>query len=239
MDLNSLKRNDLIKELENSGIKDKNVLKAIANVRREEFVLTEFRRLAYDNTSLPISSNQTISQPYTVAFMTELLEIKPGEKILEIGTGSGYQSAVLRELGAEVYSVERIFDLYRSASDKLSKLGYTVHLKNDDGTKGWKEFAPFDKIIVTAGSPKIPKQLLEQLAVNGLMIIPVGDENSQDLYLIRKTYEETQNENPEDSLLSETAGDDSDNRKVKYMMKRYKNFKFVPLIGEEAWAINN
>ena len=121
MDLNSLKRNDLIKELENSGIKDKNVLKAIANVRREEFVLTEFRRLAYDNTSLPISSNQTISQPYTVAFMTELLEIKPGEKILEIGTGSGYQSAVLRELGAEVYSVERIFDLYRSASDKLSK----------------------------------------------------------------------------------------------------------------------
>ncbi|MGB4853898.1 MAG: protein-L-isoaspartate(D-aspartate) O-methyltransferase [Ignavibacteria bacterium] len=239
MDLNSLKRNDLIKELENSGIKDKNVLKAIANVRREEFVLTEFRRLAYDNTSLPISSNQTISQPYTVAFMTELLEIKPGEKILEIGTGSGYQSAVLRELSAEVYSVERIFDLYRSASDKLSKLGYTVHLKNDDGTKGWKEFAPFDKIIVTAGSPKIPKQLLEQLAVNGLMIIPVGDENSQDLYLIRKTYEETQNENPEENLLSETAGDDADNRKVKYMMKRYKNFKFVPLIGEEAWAINN
>lgn len=239
MDLNSLKRNDLIKELENSGIKDKNVLKAIANVRREEFVLTEFRRLAYDNTSLPISSNQTISQPYTVAFMTELLEIKPGEKILEIGTGSGYQSAVLRELSAEVYSVERIFDLYRSASEKLSKLGYTVHLKNDDGTKGWKEFAPFDKIIVTAGSPKIPKQLLEQLAVNGLMIIPVGDENSQDLYLIRKTYEETQNENPEENLLSETAGDDADNRKVKYMMKRYKNFKFVPLIGEEAWAINN
>ena len=239
MDLNSLKRNDLIKELENSGIKDKNVLKAIANVRREEFVLTEFRRLAYDNTSLPISSNQTISQPYTVAFMTELLEIKSGEKILEIGTGSGYQSAVLRELGAEVYSVERILDLCRSASEKLNKLGYTVHLKNDDGTKGWKEFAPFDKIIVTAGSPKIPKQLLEQLAVNGLMIIPVGDENSQDLYLIRKTYEETQNENPEDSLLSETAGDDSDNRKVKYMMKRYKNFKFVPLIGEEAWTINN
>jgi len=239
MDLNSLKRNDLIKELENSGIKDKNVLKAIANVRREEFVLTEFRRLAYDNTSLPISSNQTISQPYTVAFMTELLEIKSGEKILEIGTGSGYQSAVLRELGAEVYSVERILDLCRSASEKLNKLGYTVHLKNDDGTKGWKEFAPFDKIIVTAGSPKIPKQLLEQLAVNGLMIIPVGDENSQDLYLIRKTYEETQNENPEDRLLSETAGDDADNRKVKYMMKRYKNFKFVPLIGEEAWTINN
>ncbi len=239
MDLNSLKRNDLIKELENSGIKDKNVLKAIANVRREEFVLTEFRRLAYDNTSLPISSNQTISQPYTVAFMTELLEIKPGEKILEIGTGSGYQSAVLSELGAEVYSVERIPDLYRSASEKLSKLGYTVHLKNDDGTKGWKEFADFDKIIVTAGSPKIPKQLLEQLAVNGLMIIPVGDENSQDLFLIRKTYEETQNENDTGNLQSESSGDDPDSRKVKYMMKRYKNFKFVPLIGEEAWAISS
>ena len=239
MDLNSLKRNDLIKELENSGIKDKNVLKAIANVRREEFVLTEFRRLAYDNTSLPISSNQTISQPYTVAFMTELLEIKPGEKILEIGTGSGYQSAVLSELGAEVYSIERISGLYRSASEKLSKLGYNVHLKNDDGTKGWKEFAEFDKIIVTAGSPKIPKQLLEQLSVNGLMIIPVGDENSQDLFLIRKTYEETQNENDTGNLQSENSGDDPDSRKVKYMMKRYKNFKFVPLIGEEAWSINN
>lgn len=239
MDLNSLKRKDLIKELENSGIKDKQVLKAIANVRREEFVLPEFRRLAYDNTSLPINSNQTISQPYTVAFMTELLCIKPREKILEIGTGSGYQSAVLCELGADVYSVERIEDLYKSASEKLSKLGYIVHCKYDDGTKGWKESAPFDKIIVTAGSPKIPKQLLEQLAINGLMIIPVGDELSQDLYLIRKTFEEKENEKNSGEPFSEKSSEDPEEVKVKYMMKRYKNFKFVPLIGEEAWTVSN
>lgn len=239
MDLNSLRRKDLIKELENSGIKDKQVLKAIANVKREEFVLPEFKRLAYDNTSLPINSNQTISQPYTVAFMTELLNINPGDKILEIGTGSGYQAAVLCELGAEVYSVERIEALYRSASEKLLALGYAVSLKNDDGTKGWKEFAPFDKIIVTAGSPKIPKQLLEQLEVNGLMIIPVGDEMSQDLYLIRKTFDESQNEVTADQVSDEIISDEPGKQKVKYMMKRYRNFKFVPLIGEEAWTINN
>jgi len=224
MDLNSLKRKELVEVLKTSGIKDEQVLLAIGTVKRENFVNEEFKRLAYENTSLPINSNQTISQPYTVAFMTELLKIESGEKVLEIGTGSGYQSAVLKELGAEVYSVERITELYKSAEEKLKKSGYEVHLKCDDGTKGWIEFAPFDKIIVTAGSPKIPKKLLEQLSIGGRMIIPVGDENSQELVLIKKEADD----------LNESESE----VKAKYKMKRFKDFKFVPLIGEEAWGNN-
>ncbi|MCY7360772.1 MAG: protein-L-isoaspartate(D-aspartate) O-methyltransferase [Ignavibacteria bacterium] len=224
MDLNSLKRKELVEVLKTSGIKDEQVLIAIGTVKRENFVNEEFKRLAYENTSLPINSNQTISQPYTVAFMTELLKIESGEKVLEIGTGSGYQSAVLKELGAEVYSVERITELFKSAEEKLKKSGYEVHLKCDDGTKGWIEFAPFDKIIVTAGSPKIPKKLLEQLSIGGRMIIPVGDENSQELVLIKKEADD----------LNESESE----VKAKYKMKRFKDFKFVPLIGEEAWGNN-
>jgi len=224
MDLNSLKRKELVEVLKTSGIKDEQVLIAIGTVKRENFVNEEFKRLAYENTSLPINSNQTISQPYTVAFMTELLKIESGEKVLEIGTGSGYQSAVLKELGAEVYSVERITELYKSAEEKLKKSGYEVQLKCDDGTKGWIEFAPFDKIIVTAGSPKIPKKLLEQLSIGGRMIIPVGDENSQELVLIKKEADD----------LNESESE----VKAKYKMKRFKDFKFVPLIGEEAWGNN-
>jgi len=224
MDLNSLKRKELVEVLKTSGIKDEQVLLAIGTVKRENFVNEEFKRLAYENTSLPINSNQTISQPYTVAFMTELLKIESGEKVLEIGTGSGYQSAVLKELGAEVYSVERITELYKSAEEKLKKSGYEVQLKCDDGTKGWIEFAPFDKIIVTAGSPKIPKKLLEQLSIGGRMIIPVGDENSQELVLIKKEADD----------LNESESE----VKAKYKMKRFKDFKFVPLIGEEAWGNN-
>ena len=163
MDLNSIHRKELIEKLISSGIKDQEVLRAIGKVKRELFVKEEFKKYSYDNIALPLDSNQTISQPYTVAYMTELLEIKPGDKVLEIGTGSGYQSAVLNELGAEVYSIERIQTLYESAKEKLNRLGYRVNLKNDDGTKGWIEYAPFDKIIVTAGSPRIPRQLLEQL----------------------------------------------------------------------------
>lgn len=230
MDLNSLKRSELVKVLKSAGIKDAGVLKAIGKVKRELFVNEEFKKFAYDNTSLPINSSQTISQPYTVAFMTELLNIQPGDKILEIGTGSGYQSAVLKELGAEVYSVERIYDLHKSAGEKLKKSGYEVFLKCDDGTKGWEEFAPFDKIIVTAGSPRIPRHLLEQLTFGGLMIIPVGDENSQDLVLVKKEIDEdAETENRElDSVEYEI--------KAKFKMKRFKNFKFVLLIGEEAWS---
>ncbi len=153
MDLNSLHRKELIRKLRSAGIKDKEVLKAIGAVKREMFVKDEFKKYSYENIALPLDSNQTISQPFTVAFMTELLRIQHGDKVLEVGTGSGYQSAVLKELGAEVFSIERIKGLYETAKEKLQKLGYDVHLKNDDGTKGWIEFSPFDKIIVTAGSP--------------------------------------------------------------------------------------
>lgn len=220
MDLNTLKRRELVECLHASGIKDKEVLKAIGRVKRDVFVKNEFKKYSYDNIALPLNSNQTISQPFTVAFMTELLKIKSSDKVLEVGTGSGYQAAVLKELDADVYSIERINELYESAKEKLFSQGYDVHLKNDDGTKGWGEFAPFDKIIVTAGSPKIPHHLLEQLAIDGLMVIPIGDEASQELVLIRK---ELSDENP--------SG-------VKYMSKKFKDFKFVPLIGEEGWKIN-
>lgn len=222
MDLNSIHRKELVEKLISSGIKDKEVLRAIGNVRRELFVKDEFRKYSYENIALPLDLNQTISQPFTVAYMTELLEIKPGDKVLEIGTGSGYQSAVLHELGADVYSIERIKELHESAKEKLYKSGYKVRLKYDDGTKGWIEYSPFNKIIVTAGSPKIPRQLLEQLSIGGKMVIPVGDEISQKLLLVKKS-----------------ASDDKNDKEPKYKYKTLEDFKFVPLIGEEGWSIIN
>ncbi len=222
MDLNSLHRKELVEKLVASGIKDKDVLMAIGKVRRELFVKEEFKKYSYENIALPLDSNQTISQPYTVAYMTELLGIKSGDKVLEIGTGSGYQSAVLFELGADVYSIERIKALHESAKEKLNKAGYKVRLKNDDGTKGWTEYAPFDKIIVTAGSPRIPRQLLEQLCIGGKMVIPVGDEESQKLLLVKKSESEDKND-----------------KEPKYKYKTLEDFKFVPLIGEEGWSIIN
>ncbi len=222
MDLNSLHRKELVEKLVASGIKDKDVLMAIGKVRRELFVKEEFKKYSYENIALPLDSNQTISQPYTVAYMTELLGIKSGDKVLEIGTGSGYQSAVLFELGADVYSIERIKALHESAKEKLNKAGYKVRLKNDDGTKGWTEYAPFDKIIVTAGSPRIPRQLLEQLCIGGKMVIPVGDEESQKLLLVKKSESEDKND-----------------KEPKYKYKTLEDFKFVPLIGEEGWTIIN
>lgn len=218
MDLFTLHRKELTENLRKLGIKDINVLDAISKVKRENFVKEEFRKYSYDNIALPLNSNQTISQPYTVAFMTELLEVKPGDKVLEIGTGSGYQSAVLAQMGAEVYSVERIKDLYLSSLEKLRQSGYSVRLKNDDGTMGWEENSPFDKIIVTAGSPRLPRHLLTQLKTGGRMVIPVGDETVQKLMLIKKSMNEEKNE-------------------AVYKAKEFENFKFVPLIGEEGWQI--
>ncbi|MEO8666203.1 MAG: protein-L-isoaspartate(D-aspartate) O-methyltransferase [Ignavibacteria bacterium] len=220
MDLNSLHRKELVEKLRALGIKDNEVLNAIGTVKRELFVKQEFKNFSYENIALPISSNQTISQPFTVAFMTELLEIKKDDKVLEVGTGSGYQSAVLKEMGADVFSVERIKELYDLAKEKFYDLGYNVHLKFDDGTKGWIEYAPFDKIIVTAGSPQIPKTLLEQLSEKGRLVIPVGDEVSQKLLLVKKVEGETGND-----------------KEPKYKFKTYQDFKFVPLIGEEGWIV--
>lgn len=200
----------LVEGLWNKGIKDESVLKAIYDIPREKFISDALRKFAYDDNALPIECAQTISQPFTVAYMTQVLNVKPGDKILEIGTGSGYQAAVLFTLGAKVFSVERIEKLYQNASILLKELGCNISLKLDDGTLGWEEFAPYDKIIVTAGAPDIPAHLIEQLKDNGKLIIPVGDHETQRLLEITKTE--------------------------KGIIKKYYDyFKFVPLIGEEGW----
>lgn len=210
-----LKRDELIKILIKSGIRNEKVLNAFKKVRREYFVSPELKRLAYDNSALPISYSQTISQPYTVAFMTQLLDVKEGSKVLEIGTGSGYQAAILCELGAEVYSVERIEQLYLEAKKILHDNRYKVKLKCSDGTLGWREHSPYDGIVVTAGSPDLPNTLVKQLAVGGKLVIPIGDRDTQEIWQVVRVKEENGNE---------------------YLdIYKHKNFKFVPLIGKEGW----
>jgi len=213
-----LRKKELIAILIKMGINDENVLDAINKVKRELFVRPEFKRLAYDNNALPISNHQTISQPYTVAFMTQLLQVKEGDKILEIGTGSGYQAAVLSEMKAIVYSVERIEQLCNEAQKILKENQYNVKVKCSDGTLGWKENAPYDGIIVTAGSPELPQPLVDQLKLNGRLVIPVGDKDSQEIWQVIRLK-------------------DKDGKDYIDIFK-YKNFKFVPLIGKEGWVSN-
>ena len=170
-------RNQLVETVRSKGIKNEKVLDAIAKIPRHLFMDSGFVDFAYQDKAFPIAASQTISQPYTVAFQTELLEIKKGDKVLEIGTGSGYQTAVLIELGAEVYSIERQKELYEIARKFLPRLGFVAKkLKFGDGYKGWMEFAPFDKILVTAGAPFVPAPLLAQLKIGGRLVIPVGDD---------------------------------------------------------------
>lgn len=174
-------------QIEARGVKDKRVVDAMRKVPRHFFLDEAMEGQAYHDCPLPIGYGQTISQPYIVAFMTEMLELKGTEKVLEIGTGSGYQTAILAELAQSVFSVERIQPLYSKARRILDKLGYKkVLMKLDDGTCGWKNEAPFDAIIVTAGAPRIPPPLLEQLNDPGIMIIPVGDSFLQVLVKITK-----------------------------------------------------
>jgi len=169
-------RQQLVNVIKAKGIKDELVLKAIGLVPRHLFMDSGFLDHAYQDKAFPIAADQTISQPYTVAFQTELLQVKKGDKILEIGTGSGYQTAVLCELGAKVYSIERQLELFKKTSIFLPKLGYRAKkLIFGDGYKGLKEEAPFDSIIVTAGAPFVPKPLLNQLKIGGRLVIPVGD----------------------------------------------------------------
>jgi protein-L-isoaspartate(D-aspartate) O-methyltransferase len=168
-------RQQLVNVIKAKGIKDELVLKAIGLVPRHLFMDSGFLDHAYQDKAFPIAADQTISQPYTVAFQTELLQVKKGDKILEIGTGSGYQTAVLCELGAKVYSIERQLELFKKTSIFLPKLGYRAKkLIFGDGYKGLKEEAPFDSIIVTAGAPFVPKPLLNQLKIGGRLVIPVG-----------------------------------------------------------------
>jgi protein-L-isoaspartate(D-aspartate) O-methyltransferase len=173
-------------QIEKRGISDKLVLSAMRKVPRQEFVPDNMKSYAYEDSPLPIGKNQTISQPYIVALMTELLELKGGEKVLEIGTGSGYQAAVLAEIAKEVYTIEIIEYLAVSADERLHRLGYkNITVRYGDGYQGWKEHAPFDGIIVTAAPDHIPQPLIDQLKVGGRMVIPVG-ETFQELKLIVK-----------------------------------------------------
>ncbi len=193
------------------GIKDPRVLAAMSSVPRDRFVEGEMKHEAYADRPLPIGEGQTISQPYMVALMTEALELKVAEKTLEIGTGSGYQTAILAELSAQVYTVERISELQIRARRVLESLGYTnIFFKTFDGTLGWEEQKPYNAIIVTAGAPRIPIPLLDQLAEGGRMIIPVGDRFSQELIKLSKRNGE---------VSTESLG----------------GCRFVALLGEYGW----
>jgi len=184
------KRKSMIFRLREMGITEKSVLKAMEKVPREKFLSAGLEHQAYDEKALPIGFNQTISHPYTVAKMTELLQIKSGYRILEIGTGSGYQAAVLCAMHANLFTVEIEAELGQQAKKKLNALGYTFVSKIGDGSVGWKAYAPYDGIIVTAGVPAIAEELIEQLKTGGKLIIPVGDENKQKLTVFEKTEKE-------------------------------------------------
>ncbi len=204
-------REALIASLRQKGIKNENVLSAMNYLPRELFVLPTFINRAYEDSALPIEDKQTISQPYTVAYMTELLDINEGERVLEIGTGSGYQAALLYLLGASVYSVERVQNLYEHCRSLFSQLGATINLKFGDGSLGWSSNAPYDSIIITAAAPNVPNKLIMQLKIGGKMILPIGGKNAQDMFVIIREDEE------------------------HYSSQQLDKFKFVPLIGKNGW----
>jgi len=202
-------RNQLVKQLQDKGITDEKVLDAICKIPRHLFMESSFEDFAYQDKAFPIGAGQTISQPYTVAFQTQLLEVKKEAKILEIGTGSGYQTAVLCKMGAKVYSIERQNELFKTTSLLLPKLGIRPkHLSFGDGYKGLPQYAPFDGIIVTAGAPIIPQALMAQLKIGGRLVIPIGKNEQVMTLLIRKN--ETQFEKHE-----------------------YGDFRFVPLLEDK------
>lgn len=205
------KRQELVQLLQEKGISDPGVLQAVATVPRHMFIDTALHKRAYEDTALPIGMKQTISQPYTVARQTELLDVHKDDKILEIGTGSGYQAAILCELGAHVHTVERHDYLYQHAKSLLHTLGYRVRAKCGDGTEGWSAYSPYDGIVVTAGAPVVPEALIKQLNIGGRLVIPVGDQHVQTMLRITRTGE------------------------TDYIEEEFADFQFVPLIGREGW----
>jgi len=199
------------KQLRIRGISDERLLDVMTRIPREQFVEDSIRPRAYEDYPLPIGEGQTISQPYIVALMTELLELKGDEKVLEIGTGCGYQTAILASLAQQVFSIERLKALAWKAEKLLPELGYfNVLIRVADGTHGWMEESPYDAIIVTAGSPDIPEPLVEQLADKGRLVIPVGDEGMQTLTRVRKRFGRTK-------------------------IEHYGGCRFVKLIGRYGW----
>lgn len=205
-------RKKLVKLVESKGIKDFRILNAINTVPRHYFFDNAFVEHAYQDKAFPIGEGQTISQPYTVAFQTEKLKVRSGNKVLEIGTGSGYQACVLLELGAELHTIEYQKILYDRTKLFLPKIGYKANFYYGDGSKGIPKQAPFDNIIVTAGAPTIPNSLIKQLAIGGILIIPVGDNERQKMYRITKLAE----------------------NKIK--KEEFDFFSFVPLLGKEGWG---
>lgn len=182
-------RKKLVKEIRQKGICDDNVLDAINRVPRHLFMESGFISFAYKDNAFPIGAGQTISQPYTVAFQTQLLNIKKGDKVLEIGTGSGYQTAILLELGAKVYSIERQKELYIKSQTLLAKLGYNPHLFYGDGYEGQPSYGQYNKILITAASPTIPEKLLQQLKICGILVMPVGNPQVQVMTSVVKISE--------------------------------------------------
>lgn len=176
----------LAEELRGKGISDNRVLAAIANIPRHSFIDEQLSAYAYRDRPLPIESGQTISQPFTVAWQTQLMQLKPGEKVLEIGTGSGYQAAILCEMEAEVYTIERYHNLYQKAKQTLNELGFYPNLFFGDGYEGLPEYAPYDKILITAAPENVPQKLLQQLRVGGWMVAPVGGRNGQKMTVIKR-----------------------------------------------------
>ncbi|MDR3010286.1 MAG: protein-L-isoaspartate(D-aspartate) O-methyltransferase [Sphingobacterium sp.] len=204
-------RKKLVEHLKSRGIADQKVLDAIGKVPRHYFFDETFWNQAYRDIAFPIGDGQTISQPYTVAYQSELLHVKKGDKVLEIGTGSGYQTCILLELGAEVYTIERQENLYQRTIQVLPYMGYKPNFFLGDGSKGIEAHAPYDKIIVTAGAPFVPEVMLKQLKMGGIFVIPVGDEKSQKMMTIIRV-----GENDFDRIELDT-------------------FRFVPLVGDQAW----
>jgi protein-L-isoaspartate(D-aspartate) O-methyltransferase len=201
----------LAKKLAEKGIQDAQVLEAIAQVPRHIFLDPAFVEQAYQDKAFPIGEGQTISQPYTVAVQSQLLEIKKGDKVLEIGTGSGYQACVLHFLGAKVYTIEYNKALFLKTSRLLKSLGYSMQFYHGDGSQGWPSFAPYDKIIVTAGAPSVPHKLMEQLAPKGILVIPVGDGAKQCMLKIVRHENGT------------------------FTKEEFGDFRFVPLLGKDGW----
>jgi protein-L-isoaspartate(D-aspartate) O-methyltransferase len=203
-------RKRLVNQLKKKGIVDERVLAAISEIPRHSFMESGFIRFAYQDQAFPINAGQTISQPYTVAFQSELLEIEEHQKVLEIGTGSGYQTAVLSEMGARVFTIERIKSLHLSATALLKELGFVAQCFYGDGYQGLPSYGPFDRILITAGANEVPEELKKQLKPNGILVAPIGDRTHQKMLKIRRMGES------------------------EYEISDHGGFVFVPMLGGKS-----